>query len=136
MTIYLWHLTVVIVVTGLSLALGGFGLGTEPGTAAVIHLVGEVTDPLLDLHPELAELRVETGDVGRGPLQSEEQLGGDAHRLGAFFLAEGDGLFFGPQRLLDLLVLQLLEFQEHPAQVAFDLLGLDPQLTGGLFDEE
>lgn len=34
MTIYLWHLTVVIVVTGLSLALGGFGLGTEPGTAA------------------------------------------------------------------------------------------------------
>ena len=34
MTIYLWHLTVVIVVTGLSLALGGFGLTTEPGTAA------------------------------------------------------------------------------------------------------
>ncbi len=33
MTIYLWHLTVVIVVTGLSIALGGFGLGTEPGTA-------------------------------------------------------------------------------------------------------
>ncbi len=34
MTIYLWHLTVVILVAGLSIALGGFGLGTEPGTAA------------------------------------------------------------------------------------------------------
>ncbi len=34
MTIYLWHLTVVIVVTGISIALGGFGLGTEPGTVA------------------------------------------------------------------------------------------------------
>ncbi len=33
MTIYLWHLTVVIVVTGLSIALGGFGMATEPGTA-------------------------------------------------------------------------------------------------------
>jgi surface polysaccharide O-acyltransferase-like enzyme len=34
MTIYLWHLTVVIVVAGLSLAFGGFGLKVEPGTAA------------------------------------------------------------------------------------------------------
>lgn len=33
MTIYLWHLTVVIVVVGLSLAFGGFGLRVEPGTA-------------------------------------------------------------------------------------------------------
>ncbi len=32
MTVYLWHLTVVIVVAGLSLALGGLGLGIEPGT--------------------------------------------------------------------------------------------------------
>lgn len=32
MTIYLWHITVVIVVVGISLALGGFGLQTEPGT--------------------------------------------------------------------------------------------------------
>jgi hypothetical protein len=34
MSIYLWHLTVVIVVAGLSLALGGIGLGVEPGTMA------------------------------------------------------------------------------------------------------
>ncbi len=34
MTIYLWHLTVVIVVAGLSLAIGGIGLGVEPGTTA------------------------------------------------------------------------------------------------------
>lgn len=34
MTIYLWHLTVVVVLAGLSLALGGFGLRTEPGTGA------------------------------------------------------------------------------------------------------
>ena len=34
MTIYLWHLTVVILIVGLSLAAGGLGLGTEPGTAA------------------------------------------------------------------------------------------------------
>ena len=34
MTIYLWHLTVVIVVAGLSLAFGGFGFKVEPGTAA------------------------------------------------------------------------------------------------------
>lgn len=33
MTIYLWHLTVVIVVAGLSLAFGGFGLKVEPSTA-------------------------------------------------------------------------------------------------------
>lgn len=32
MTIYLWHITVVIVVVGISLALGGLGLQTEPGT--------------------------------------------------------------------------------------------------------
>lgn len=32
MTIYLWHLTVVTLVAGLSLLLGGFGLRTEPGT--------------------------------------------------------------------------------------------------------
>ena len=32
MTIYLWHLTVVIVVAGLSISLSGFGLGVEPGT--------------------------------------------------------------------------------------------------------
>ena len=34
MTIYLWHLTVVIVVAGLSLASGGIGLGIEPGSTA------------------------------------------------------------------------------------------------------
>ena len=34
MTVYLWHLTVVIVVAGISLTLGGMGLGTEPGTVA------------------------------------------------------------------------------------------------------
>jgi hypothetical protein len=34
MTIYLWHLTVVIVVAGLSLAFGGLGFKVEPGTAA------------------------------------------------------------------------------------------------------
>ena len=32
MTIYLWHLTVVIVVAGLSIALGGVGLKVEPGS--------------------------------------------------------------------------------------------------------
>ena len=34
MTIYLWHLTVVIVVAGGSLLIGGVGLRTDPGTAA------------------------------------------------------------------------------------------------------
>lgn len=34
MTIYLWHLTVVITVAGLSLAFGGIGFRVEPGTAA------------------------------------------------------------------------------------------------------
>ncbi|NNK79206.1 MAG: acyltransferase [Litoreibacter sp.] len=34
MTLYLWHLTVVIVLVGLSLALGGLGLAIEPGTGA------------------------------------------------------------------------------------------------------
>jgi hypothetical protein len=33
MTVYLWHLTVVAVVAGISLAFGGLGLRTEPGTA-------------------------------------------------------------------------------------------------------
>ncbi|MFY0691674.1 MAG: acyltransferase [Paracoccaceae bacterium] len=32
MTLYLWHLSVVIALVGLSLALGGLGLGVEPGT--------------------------------------------------------------------------------------------------------
>jgi hypothetical protein len=30
MTLYLWHLTAMVIVIGLSLALGGFGLGIEP----------------------------------------------------------------------------------------------------------
>lgn len=34
MTIYLWHLTVVIAVVGLSLVLGGIGLTVEPGSGA------------------------------------------------------------------------------------------------------
>ncbi|MDU8946239.1 acyltransferase family protein [Ovoidimarina sediminis] len=34
MTIYLWHLTVVTLVAGFSLLLGGFGLRIEPGTGA------------------------------------------------------------------------------------------------------
>ena len=34
MTIYLWHLTVVIAVVGLSLAFGGIGLTVEPGSGA------------------------------------------------------------------------------------------------------
>lgn len=33
MTIYLWHLTAVIALVGLSLLAGGIGLGTQPGTA-------------------------------------------------------------------------------------------------------
>ena len=32
MTVYLWHLTVVTAVVGISLALGGLGLRTEPGS--------------------------------------------------------------------------------------------------------
>lgn len=33
MTLYLWHLTVMVLLLGLSLLLGGFGLGVEPNTA-------------------------------------------------------------------------------------------------------
>jgi surface polysaccharide O-acyltransferase-like enzyme len=33
MTLYLWHLTAMVIVIGLSLAVGGFGLGIEPLTA-------------------------------------------------------------------------------------------------------
>ncbi|HSJ85233.1 MAG TPA: acyltransferase [Acidimicrobiia bacterium] len=34
MTLYLWHLTAMVIVIGISLATGGFGLGVEPLTAA------------------------------------------------------------------------------------------------------
>ena len=33
MTLYLWHLTAMVLVIGLSLLLGGFGMGIEPNTA-------------------------------------------------------------------------------------------------------
>jgi hypothetical protein len=34
MTLYLWHLTVMVIIVAIAYALGGFGLGIEPGTTA------------------------------------------------------------------------------------------------------
>ena len=36
MTLYLWHLTAMVAVIGVSLLLGGFGLGVEPLTRGVV----------------------------------------------------------------------------------------------------
>lgn len=70
MTLYLWHLTAMVLVIGLSLALGGFGLHLEPLTAAwwwtrpvwwaalagvtvgLIALFGRFESPARDTRPE------------------------------------------------------------------------------------
>lgn len=69
MTLYLWHLTAMILVVGVSLLLGGLGLRTEPGSAgwwlerpvwfavlgvvtvACIRVVGHLEDPAIELRP-------------------------------------------------------------------------------------
>jgi hypothetical protein len=47
------------------------------------------------------------------------------HRLGLVLVADRDRFFLRRKGLFDLLVLQLFEFQQHPAQVAADHFFLD-----------
>ncbi|MGH8949883.1 MAG: acyltransferase family protein [Acidimicrobiia bacterium] len=69
MTLYLWHLTAMVIVIGLSLAVGGFGLGIEPLTAgwwlsrpiwflvvglvtvSMVAIFGRFENPVEDLRP-------------------------------------------------------------------------------------
>jgi surface polysaccharide O-acyltransferase-like enzyme len=69
MTLYLWHLTAMILVVGVSLLLGGLGLRTEPGSAgwwlerpvwfavlgvvtlACIRVAGHLETPAIELRP-------------------------------------------------------------------------------------
>ena len=69
MTLYLWHLTAMVIVLGISIVLGGFGLGVEPATtpwwltrpvwfvvvgvvtAGLVTLFGRFERPLADTRP-------------------------------------------------------------------------------------
>lgn len=69
MTLYLWHLTAMVIVIGLSIAAGGFGLGTEPlsglwwltrpvwflvlgaVTVGLVAVFGRFETPMSDLRP-------------------------------------------------------------------------------------
>jgi hypothetical protein len=68
------------------------------------------------------------------PLQ-QARIAQQLHSLGPLLVAESEGLLLGRKRLLDLLILHLFQFQEHPAQVAADDFFLDAKLLCGLFDE-
>ena len=101
MTIYLWHLTAMVIVIGLSLAVGGWGLGIEPLSAAwwltrpiwllVVGLVtigmvavfGRFESPKEDLRPAPASWR---------PLLAVLGICAGLGLLAAIGIADADGL--------------------------------------------
>ena len=74
-------------------------------------------------------------EVGRDPVQEPRVLQ-EGQGLGALCVVEVDGLVLGLERPADLPLLQLLEPQEHVAQVALDDALLDRQLERGLARED
>jgi hypothetical protein len=74
------------------------------------------------------------GEVLDDALQ-QARIAQQLHRLGRSSVADRDRFFLRRKRLFDLLVLQLLQLQQHPAQVAADHFFLDAQLLGGLLRE-
>jgi peptidoglycan/LPS O-acetylase OafA/YrhL len=82
MTLYLWHLTAMVFVIGLSLAAGGFGLGIEPLTAGwwlsrpvwflvvglvtmgMVAIFGRFESPVEDIRPAPAWWRPVLAVVG------------------------------------------------------------------------
>ena len=75
------------------------------------------------------------GEVLDDALQ-QARIAQQLHRLGPVLLADRDRLFLRCERLFDLLVLQLFQLQQHPAQVAADHFFLDAQLLRGLLRED